>query len=80
MAKVKKETVAPRYPSEYGSHAGMVDEEATKALNDPALVVCVDDHGPYQTKRTFVDSGLADPNRWDFARAEKAQKAKEKKK
>ena len=62
----KKEEYA--YPSQYGSHASMVDEEATKGLNDTKLVVCKDEHGTYITERNRLDSGLADPNRYACSR------------
>ena len=52
------------YPSDYGSHASMIDEEATKALKDRTKVVLRDDQGTYITERKRLDSGLADPNRY----------------
>ena len=59
--------------SPYGSHEEMVvdplDEEElksdvrwTKLKNND--VICKDDKGYYKTKRSRLDNGLADPNRY----------------
>lgn len=67
MAKYKAKEDKPKksdYPSQYGSHASMIDEEATAKLKDPSRVICKDDHGLYETDRSRLDSGLADPNRY----------------
>jgi hypothetical protein len=52
------------YPSEFGSHASMINEEATKALKDPNKVVLEDGWGDYVTDRNRLGNGLADPNRY----------------
>ena len=57
------------YPSDFGSHASMTDEELTgkivAAKQDAAdpWVVLKDDRGDYATRKSRLDSGLADPNR-----------------
>ena len=47
----------------FGSHAEMIVEE----LSD-GLVVCEDDKGKYITNQQMIDSGLADPNRYELNR------------
>ena len=47
----------------FGSHSEMIVEE----LSD-GLVVCEDDKGKYVTAMSMVDSGLADPNRFELNR------------
>jgi len=44
------------YPSRYGSHESMI--VAT------GIIVCEDEFGEYDTEEKYIDSGLADPNRW----------------
>lgn len=56
--------VEQKYPSGYGSHAVMVDQEMTARVTDPAWVVLKDDVGFYATMKNRLDSGLADPNRY----------------
>jgi hypothetical protein len=57
------------YPSDFGSHASMADEELTgkiaAARQDAAdpWVVLKDERGDYATRKSRLDSGLADPNR-----------------
>jgi hypothetical protein len=51
------------YPSQYGSHASMVDNDATAQLTDEQAVVCMDEGGWYVTLKRRLDNGLADPNR-----------------
>ena len=57
------------YPSDFGSHASMTDEELTgkilAAKQDAAdpWVVLKDERGDYATRKSRLDSGLADPNR-----------------
>jgi hypothetical protein len=57
------------YPSDFGSHASMTDQELTgkiaAAKQDAAdpWVVLKDDRGDYATRKSRLDSGLADPNR-----------------
>lgn len=55
---------AYEYPSRFGSHASMIDEEATAALEDKTKVVCKDELGSYVTERKFIDWGSADLNRY----------------
>tara|TARA_B100002019_G_C21150354_1_gene537909 strand:- start:471 stop:683 length:213 start_codon:yes stop_codon:yes gene_type:complete len=47
----------------FGSHSEMIVEE----LSD-GLVVCEDDKGKYITSHKMIDSGLADPNRYELNR------------
>ena len=47
----------------FGSHAEMIVEE----LSD-GLVVCEDDKGKYITNHKMIDSGIADPNRFELNR------------
>lgn len=73
MAKYKRVTVPMKakpyaYPSRYGSHSSMIDEEKTSELNDKNKVVLLDEHGYYITGRTRLDDGLADPKRHDGKR------------
>jgi len=63
IVQEKKSSVGYPYPSRYGSHKSMIDEEKSKALNNPALVVCTDEWGDYTTYIDRLDSGLADPKR-----------------
>ena len=57
------------YPSDFGSHTSMANEELTgkiaAAKQDAAdpWVVLADERGPYATRKSRLDSGLADPNR-----------------
>ena len=57
------------YPSDFGSHASMANEELTGKIaaakqdaSDP-WVVLKDERGDYATRKSRLDSGLADPNR-----------------
>ena len=43
-------------------------EEETKKLDDKNRVVLQDEHGYYTTEKSRIDSGLADPNRYDSSR------------
>jgi len=52
------------YPSDYGSHLSMLNEEETSKLKDENLVALSDNVGVYVTKRSSLDNGLADPNRY----------------
>jgi regulation of enolase protein 1 (concanavalin A-like superfamily) len=71
-AKQEKE-VQPTYPSDYGSHASMVDKDETKKLNEGIefddlsstdSVVITTDKGSYTTVKNRLDTGMADPNRY----------------
>ena len=57
------------YPSDFGSHASMVNEELTSKIaaakqdaTDP-WVILTDERGSYATRKSRLDSGMADPNR-----------------
>ena len=60
----KEEKRKTGFPSDYGSHASMVDKEETEKLGDDNKVVLRDKSGTYVTERKRLDSGLADPNRY----------------
>ena len=58
------------YPSDFGSHTSMANEELTGKIaaakqdaTDP-WVVLADDRGPYATRKSRLDTGLAAPNRF----------------
>lgn len=61
---------APTFASEFGSHAAMVNAELTgtivEAKQDAAdpWQILVDERGNYATRKSRVDSGMADPNRY----------------
>lgn len=57
-----------KYPTRFGSHAMMIDEEKTAALSDPTKVVLLDEHGHYTTDRNRLDTRMADPNRYAESR------------
>ncbi len=64
-AKDEKTTI--KTPSEFGSHASMVVQTSPAHLLaqcGPDEVVCQDNHGFYITKKSRLDNGLADPNRY----------------
>jgi hypothetical protein len=67
MAKYKRHVPIKQesydYPTRFGSHSSMIDEEKTGELNDGQRVVLEDEHGYYTTDRKRLDSGLADPSR-----------------
>jgi hypothetical protein len=61
---------APVFPSEFGSHAGMVNAELTEKIAaakqdqaDPWQVL-TDERGNYATRKHRIDTNLADPNRY----------------
>ena len=56
------------YPSRFGSHSSMIDEEKTFELNDENKVVLLDEHGYYITSRDRLDNGISDPRRADGRR------------
>lgn len=68
MAKYKRHVPVKQesydYPTRFGSHSSMIDEEKTVELNDDQVVVLKDEHGYYRTEIIRLDSGLADPNRY----------------
>ena len=61
-ASKKKED--PKFPSSYGSHVSMIDEEMTEKIQDSLMVVCKDLEGFYVTSRKILDNKLADPHRY----------------
>ena len=57
------------YPSDFGSHTSMANEELTGKIAaakqnaaDP-WVILTDERGTYATHKSQLDSGMADPNR-----------------
>lgn len=70
------------FPSRFGSHAVMINEEKTTELAQPNLVVCADEYGDYITSRSQLDTGLADPVRYEVDRYHEflAKSKKDKKK
>ncbi|MCX5637085.1 MAG: hypothetical protein NTX52_05250 [Planctomycetota bacterium] len=76
MAMSSRHSVAPvaaskyPYPSRFGSHKSMVVREEGEDLVQGQLV-CKDEFGEYVTLRTRLDSGLADPARYNESRLEK---------
>jgi len=67
MAKKTDNKAKYPYPSHFGSHACMVDEEKTAEIsqepNNPNLVVIKDEYGFYTTTRNRLDDGICDHNR-----------------
>ncbi len=66
----KDKAKAPTFPSDFGSHASMVDADqsakiaaAQQDANDP-WVLLADARGVYATRKSRLDTGLADPNRF----------------
>lgn len=59
------------YPSRFGSHQKMVDQAETDALNNQEWVVLRDEFGLYVTSPKNLDTGLADPYRFSWARSER---------
>ena len=47
----------------FGSHSEMIVED-----KGDGTVVCQDDRGKYITTMSMIDSGLADPNRYELNR------------
>jgi len=47
----------------FGSHSEMIVED-----KGDGTVVCQDDRGKYITTMSIIDSGLADPNRYELNR------------
>lgn len=77
IVQEKKSATTYPYPSRYGSHKSMINEEKTKELDNPTLVVLTDEWGDYTTLISRLDTGLADPIRFD---GERTRYEKEKKK
>ena len=64
--KVKKEQPTIEAPSSFGSHASMINEDYDD-LGD-GVVWLTDEKGNYSTTRDRLDTGLADPRRYDSSR------------
>lgn len=68
----------PVYPSQFGSHVGMVNAElnekvaaAKQDATDPWQVL-TDERGNYATRKSRIDTGMAGPNRFsDLATRDK---------
>ena len=61
---------AVKYPSDFGSHATMINAElsgkiaaAKQDAADPWTIL-TDERGNYATRKSLLDSGLSDPNRY----------------
>jgi len=58
------------YPSDFGSHASMANEElngkiaAAKQDAGDAWVILTDERGHFATRKSHLDTGLADPSRY----------------
>lgn len=55
-------------PSLYGSHASMIDENLQEAVATEGWVILRDEKGVYNTHRDRLDTGLADPRRYNSSR------------
>jgi len=60
------------YPSRFGSHSSMIDEEKTGELDSEDSVVLKDEFGFYTTQRKTLDNGLSDPKRYRTDRITRA--------
>ncbi len=61
---------APVFPSDFGSHASMINAELNEKIAaakqdaaDPWQIL-TDERGDYATRKHRLDTGLADPNRY----------------
>jgi hypothetical protein len=61
---------APTFPSDFGSHSSMINAElnekiaaAKQDVADPWAIL-TDERGDYATRKSRLDTGLADPNRF----------------
>ena len=61
----KKQETKYKYPSRFGSHKSMINQEATDKLNMQNVVVCTDEYGDYMTFNNMLDTGLVDWHRAD---------------
>ena len=66
----KDKTKAPTFPSAFGSHASMVSAElnekvaaAKQDAGDPWQIL-TDERGNYATRKSRLDTHMADPNRF----------------
>ena len=71
QAAVKQKAEKYKTPSEYGSHASMV-EEGTEA--EDGWIVLRDEKGLYSTSVDRLDTGLADPRRYNSNRVVEGSK------
>jgi hypothetical protein len=61
---------APTFPSDFGSHTTMIsaelNEKVAAAKQDAAdpWQILTDERGNYATRKSRLDTGLADPNRF----------------
>jgi len=61
---------APVFPTDFGSHTSMINaelnEKVAAAKQDTAdpWAILTDERGDYATRKSRLDSGLADPNRY----------------
>jgi hypothetical protein len=68
--KKKGKGKAPTFPSDFGSHASMINAELNEkiaaAKQDAAdpWAILTDERGEYATRKSHLDTGLADPNRF----------------
>jgi hypothetical protein len=69
MAKENKATY--QFPSVFGSHKSMINEEKTAKMEDDRVVVLTDEFGDYFTFKDRLDTGLADPHRYAARRLSK---------
>lgn len=60
----------PVFASDFGSHGDMISTEWTEKIvpsrqdpNDPWQIL-TDERGQYATRKSKIDTGLADPNRY----------------
>jgi hypothetical protein len=68
--KKESKNKAPVFPSDFGSHASMINQELTGKITaakqdagDPWTIL-KDERGDYATRKSRLDTGLADPNRY----------------
>lgn len=67
--KQAKDEKKVTYPSDFGSHSSMKNEEwtgkivASKQDTTDPWVILADERGPYPTRQSRLDTGLADPYR-----------------
>ncbi len=65
-----KEAKKVVYPSDFGSHASMANEElngkiaAAKQDAGDSWVILTDERGSYATRKSRLDTGMADPSRF----------------
>ena len=63
-------TKAPTFPSDFGSHASMITAELNEKIDAAkqdaadAWTILTDERGAYATRKSRLDTGMADPNRF----------------